>query len=292
MTLKEKLESYAPQPSPEVWESVSRSLRRRRMVRRSAFIGGTALVAAVAALLLVPRTPTTTVETIPSQHEIAQADIPAVETGDALSLPETVQAEKTISSVETEEKTSLPERVESPLPASSQMAALPQGEVPQAPKPATQPAAKAQPATPQSQLPAPQPVEHSQLSTPNSPLTVSQPAAPAKVQPVEEPKTPIIVDPDKVPEMMIPNAFAPDAPEAELHNFQVVLRSGFDISHFKIYIFNRGGRQVFYSTDVHFRWDGTFKGQRQPMGSYVYKLEYRDAEGNLKLVAGTVTLVR
>ena len=107
-------------------------------------------------------------------------------------------------------------------------------------------------------------------------------------------KTPIVVDPEEVPEFYIPNAFAPEGDDPAVRTFHFTLRPGYTIEkdNFKLYIFNRGGRQVFYSTDINCTWDGTFKGAPQPMGNYVYKLQYRDAEDNLKVVAGNVMLIR
>jgi gliding motility-associated-like protein len=56
-------------------------------------------------------------------------------------------------------------------------------------------------------------------------------------------------------------------------------------------IYNRWGELVFHSTSLNACWDGTFKGQPQPVGTYVYAIRAKTlcGEGERK---GTVVLIR
>ena len=89
------------------------------------------------------------------------------------------------------------------------------------------------------------------------------------------------------PLLFIPNAFSPNddgindcfkiKPQGRLKNFQLA-------------IFNRMGQQVFFTTDVNQCWDGTYNGQRQNSGNFVYYLKIKNEcrentkSGNLLLI--------
>ena len=55
MTLKDKMDGYAPQPDEKVWQRVSDTLRRRALVRKVAIMGSVAAVAAVLVVVLLPK---------------------------------------------------------------------------------------------------------------------------------------------------------------------------------------------------------------------------------------------
>ncbi|MCO5260994.1 MAG: gliding motility-associated C-terminal domain-containing protein [Crocinitomicaceae bacterium] len=54
-------------------------------------------------------------------------------------------------------------------------------------------------------------------------------------------------------------------------------------------IFNRYGSVVFESTGYTSAWDGTFKGEKLPMGAYFFKLELNDGSG--KVYSGPISLI-
>ena len=58
----------------------------------------------------------------------------------------------------------------------------------------------------------------------------------------------------------------------------------------KILIFNRWGSVVFESTGYADPWDGTFKGEPLPMGTYFYNIDLDDAEGTV--LKGSISLIR
>ena len=58
-------------------------------------------------------------------------------------------------------------------------------------------------------------------------------------------------------------------------------------------VFNRFGRLVYFSTNNTSKWEGKFRGQDQPTGTYVWTLDYtdKDTQKNISL-NGTVVLIR
>ena len=91
----------------------------------------------------------------------------------------------------------------------------------------------------------------------------------------------------------IPNAFSPDDPTNDkVRCFKVFANNPTTILSYEIYIYSRTGRQVYHSRDINECWDGTAKGYAQPMGTYVYVIEVKDAVKGLQHKRGTITLLR
>jgi gliding motility-associated-like protein len=87
----------------------------------------------------------------------------------------------------------------------------------------------------------------------------------------------------------MPTAFAPGGNVSENQTYGPVTNLPADrIRTFKI--FNRWGQVIF--DDPNSKWDGTFKSTDQPVGVYVYLLEYLDSTGEKQLEKGHFTLVR
>ena len=93
------------------------------------------------------------------------------------------------------------------------------------------------------------------------------------------------------PRIYIPNAFTPNNDSKN---------DKFDIAHayiknFKIFIFNRWGEIIFYSEDPDVSWDGMYRGELMPMGSYPWTVEYEplySGYGSVNKDQGQVTLIR
>jgi gliding motility-associated-like protein len=89
-----------------------------------------------------------------------------------------------------------------------------------------------------------------------------------------------------LPEPQIPNAFTPNNDG---------LNDTWGIPYLNLYencdvkIYNRYGQLVFHSQGYKQPWDGTFKGERMPAGSYVY---FIDPKRGKKLYKGILTLIR
>jgi gliding motility-associated-like protein len=91
------------------------------------------------------------------------------------------------------------------------------------------------------------------------------------------------------PELYLPNAFTPNGDG--LNDEFKVINPPDNLSSFQMYIYNRWGQLVFKSNNVSMGWDGKFKGEPCPHGSYVFSIEY--SIGNLtKTQSGAVLLLR
>jgi gliding motility-associated-like protein len=86
----------------------------------------------------------------------------------------------------------------------------------------------------------------------------------------------------------MPNAFTPGVQPNP--TFKVAHRGVASLKSFKVY--NRWGTKIFETTDISQGWDGTFNGESQPMGVYVYTVEALDNKGKSFVKNGNVTLLR
>lgn len=90
----------------------------------------------------------------------------------------------------------------------------------------------------------------------------------------------------------IPNAFSPNNDNTN-ERFGI---SGISMVRYMV-IYNRWGTKVYERTnfialDEASRWDGKYKGVPQPVGTYVYVVEFQCPGGQVYVKKGTVTLVR
>lgn len=86
----------------------------------------------------------------------------------------------------------------------------------------------------------------------------------------------------------IPNAFTPNNDGKN----DIFFAYGNNIRTFNMKIFNQWGEMVFESNDILIGWDGTFKGERQPIGTYVYVVEAVFNDGEQQIRKGSITLIR
>ena len=61
---------------------------------------------------------------------------------------------------------------------------------------------------------------------------------------------------------------------------------------FQLYLYDRWGEKIFEANDIHKGWDGTVKGKRVQIGTYVWLVVCKDFAGNEKTAKGTVTVIR
>jgi len=92
------------------------------------------------------------------------------------------------------------------------------------------------------------------------------------------------------PLIYIANAFTPDR-DGYNEDFKPSI-SGIDEKKYKFYIFDRWGKEQFFTSDVDEGWEGTFNGINSEMGVYVYLIIYQTLEGKEYKLKGTVTLLR
>lgn len=86
----------------------------------------------------------------------------------------------------------------------------------------------------------------------------------------------------------LPNAFNPK--NGVNNKFKVERRGTVTLESFRI--FNRWGQEVYYSTDINEGWDGKYKGEKQPLGVYIYIVEGVTNTGKKVRKEGNVTLLR
>jgi gliding motility-associated-like protein len=85
----------------------------------------------------------------------------------------------------------------------------------------------------------------------------------------------------------MPNAFAPSGTNKL---FKPSKRGIANLKEFSIY--NRWGNKVYSSANIEEGWDGTFNGQPQPIGVYVYTIDAVTDKGVPFVKKGNVTLIR
>jgi len=88
----------------------------------------------------------------------------------------------------------------------------------------------------------------------------------------------------------VPNAFTPN--DDGLNDYLYPLNA-FKADNLEFKVYNRLGQLVFQSTDWTSKWDGTFKGQPQDPGVFVWTLKYtlRDT-GKSFFLKGSAVLIR
>lgn len=89
----------------------------------------------------------------------------------------------------------------------------------------------------------------------------------------------------------VPNTFTPDGNNTN-EMFNPILTAGFIPSSYQFLIFDRWGQLVFSSTTIGEGWDGSYKNQDAPDGTYVWKItvllydqiEYKEYIGHVNLL--------
>jgi gliding motility-associated-like protein len=87
----------------------------------------------------------------------------------------------------------------------------------------------------------------------------------------------------------VPNAFTPNGDRLN-ERLPVKVMGHVEITYFRI--FNRWGQLIFETRQVNTGWDGTFKGQLQPSGVYVWVAEGKDVTGKIVRDKGSFVLIR
>jgi gliding motility-associated-like protein len=90
------------------------------------------------------------------------------------------------------------------------------------------------------------------------------------------------------PKVFVPNAIVPGSANGI---FKPVIIFGED-NTFSMQIFNRYGEIVFESFDANVGWDGTFKGDIVPVGTYAYIISFLTGDGEPVKKKGNVSVIR
>ena len=88
--------------------------------------------------------------------------------------------------------------------------------------------------------------------------------------------------------LAIPNAFAPGSNGN--NQFMPITRGISQLIYFRVY--NRWGNVVFETRKLGEGWDGSWKGEAQPFGVYVYDIQAISLTGKIINKSGNVTLLR
>lgn len=90
--------------------------------------------------------------------------------------------------------------------------------------------------------------------------------------------------------ILIPNAFMPGGTPPD-DVFKPIV-SFIEQDLYEMVIFNKWGQQLFVSNEISNGWDGKFKGEYVPSGTYVYLIKFKNAQGQPDEKRGTLTVVR
>lgn len=90
--------------------------------------------------------------------------------------------------------------------------------------------------------------------------------------------------------LIFPTAFSPNGDGMnDIFRPKVLLR----VTRYQLRIFDRWGRQIFQSDNPTTGWDGTYKGYPQPIGGYVWSVNYiRERDNKLIIQSGPILLIR
>jgi gliding motility-associated-like protein len=90
------------------------------------------------------------------------------------------------------------------------------------------------------------------------------------------------------PLLDVPNAFTP----GRFGQNSIIKVQSFGVTNIQFRIYNRWGQVVFQTNDPNQGWDGTYRGNPQPMDVYVYTVEAQFFNGTKTTRTGDITLIR
>ena len=88
--------------------------------------------------------------------------------------------------------------------------------------------------------------------------------------------------------VMIPTAFTPG--DDGINDVYHIRTAG--VSEFELAIYNRWGEQVYFTRNKDFEWDGSYMGEKLPMGVYPYYIKYKGKKTVRKFLKGTIQILR
>lgn len=88
--------------------------------------------------------------------------------------------------------------------------------------------------------------------------------------------------------LFIPNVFTPNG-DGIIDMFRVETT---DPEYFQLQVYDRWGRQMYSADHPNSGWDGTFNGTPAAEGTYYFRINVRDCNGELMEKAGVLTLLR
>jgi gliding motility-associated-like protein len=93
-------------------------------------------------------------------------------------------------------------------------------------------------------------------------------------------------------DIYFPDAFTPDG-DRRNDKYRAAHLPGVTVFTYELYIYNRWGELVFFTTKLDAGWDGTLKGKMQDTGTFVWMARYRKRSGESEQFRkGTFLLIR
>lgn len=273
--MNDKLKNLSVNPAPEVWDSISHSLRRRQHLRR--VLTGAAVIAvtgvAVAVLLL---------------NKPAEPQSPAIAANTVITESPEISSEKTVIPEEIpEQQISVEPEAAVAANRAETAAARPASNLPKiAPAPAMNALQEQMPELYEAQeTPAASAVSEAVAAMlEDERTTVVNTVSGSEMTTAAKSTT------EETPILWIPNAFAPEGDVDANRTFKAVPSQA--VTDFQMYIFSRSGQEVFHTTNITTAWDGRKNGVLLPQSAYVYLVKYKDNKGIVHTQKGTVTLIR
>ncbi len=86
----------------------------------------------------------------------------------------------------------------------------------------------------------------------------------------------------------VPTAFSPDGDG--VNDVFAMASAYFNVENFKISIYNRWGEEVYAAEGKDFAWDGTYRGEKVPVGAYAFFITY-NLNGSIQREYGTILVL-
>jgi gliding motility-associated-like protein len=90
--------------------------------------------------------------------------------------------------------------------------------------------------------------------------------------------------------LLLPTGFSPNA-DGTNDLFGIVKYLNIEKLN-RLVVYNRWGEEVYSTTDIDARWDGTFREEKMPVGTYVWSVDVLTYDGENIRQSGNVTLLR
>lgn len=265
--MNDKLKNLSIEPDPQVWQGISRSLRRKAIAKYSSIAA--AVVAAVAGAALL----------WPTTGSVAEApDQPVQIAGTEMTVSPIQYVENNNVKAATLNNETYATSVMSDAKAPEQ---LREADVETEPEYGMEPSG-----TPY----VDRYVGETKVAAEKKSLESQKTAgSETKAAPQEPAKAKASTSEGGV-KVHAPNAFTPDGDVAANRIFRVYPSE--TVSNFKMYIYDRSGHNVFESRSVGDGWDGTYNGQKLPQAAYVYVVSFTTNDGKNQVEKGSVVLIR
>ena len=86
----------------------------------------------------------------------------------------------------------------------------------------------------------------------------------------------------------MPNAFTPNSGDRN----SIFKPANIELKEFRMDVYNSNGVMMFTTNNIEEGWDGTYKGNPQPMAVYVYIVKFTNKNGVTATQKGELMLIR